>query len=132
DAPRLAKVGQDGVSFKSHLDGSLHYITPEKSIEIQHNLGADIIFAFDECTSPAEDLRYQEEALERTHRWAERSLEQHLKLREEAEVPGRGVSQADAPRGSAGPAGTDSDPAREASALYPLLFGIVQGGRDES
>src|SRR3989344_3237948 len=42
DAPRLAKIGQDGVSFKSHLDGSIHYITPEKSIQIQHNLGADI------------------------------------------------------------------------------------------
>ncbi len=78
DAPRLAKIGQDGVSFKSHLDGSMHYITPEKSIEIQHNLGADIIFAFDECTSPAEDLRYQEEALSRTHNWAKRSLEYHL------------------------------------------------------
>jgi len=70
DAPRLAKIGQDGVSFKSHLDGSIHYITPEKSIQIQHNLGADIIFAFDECTSPTEDLKYQEEALERTHKWA--------------------------------------------------------------
>ncbi len=84
DAPRLAKIGQDGVSFKSHLDGSIHYITPEKSIQIQHNLGADIIFAFDECTSPAEDLKYQEEALERTHRWAERSLEEHKKLNNEA------------------------------------------------
>ncbi len=80
DAPRLAKIGQDGVSFKSHLDGSIHYITPEKSIQIQHNLGADIIFAFDECTSPAEDERYQEEALERTHRWAERCLVEHKKL----------------------------------------------------
>src|SRR3989339_1459419 len=80
DAPRLAKIGQDGVSFKSHLDGSIHYITPEKSIQIQHNLGADIIFAFDECTSPAEDLKYQEEAMERTHRWAERSLAEHIKL----------------------------------------------------
>jgi len=83
DAPRLAKIGQDGVSFKSHLDGSIHYITPEKSIQIQHNLGADIIFAFDECTSPVEDLKYQKEALERTHRWAERSLEEHLKLEKE-------------------------------------------------
>src|SRR3989339_1816197 len=80
DAPRLAKIGQDGVSFKSHLDGSIHYITPERSIQIQHNLGADIIFAFDECTSPAEDLKYQEEAMERTHRWAERSLAEHIKL----------------------------------------------------
>ena len=52
--PRLATVGNDGVSFRSHIDGSLHYITPEKSIEIQHNLGADIIFAFDECTAPTE------------------------------------------------------------------------------
>jgi len=99
DAPRLAKIGQDGVSFKSHLDGSIHYITPEKSIQIQHNLGADIIFAFDECTSPAEDLRYQEEALERTHRWAERSLVEHKKLNTENKIS---------------------------------LFGIVQGGREES
>lgn len=73
----LAKISNDGVSFKSHLDGSLHYITPEKSIEIQHNLGADIIFAFDECTSPTENERYQDEALSRTHAWAKRSLEFH-------------------------------------------------------
>ncbi len=75
--PRLATIGNDGVSFRSHIDGSLHYITPEKSIEIQHNLGADIIFAFDECTSPTEDERYQNEALSRTHAWAKRSLEYH-------------------------------------------------------
>lgn len=75
--PRLATIGNDGVSFRSHLDGSLHYITPEKSMEIQHNLGADIIFAFDECTSPTEERRYQEEALVRTHAWAKRSLEYH-------------------------------------------------------
>jgi len=90
DAPRLAKIGQDGVSFKSHLDGSIHYITPEKSIQIQHNLGADIIFAFDECTSPTEDFRYQEEALERTHRWAERSLKEHQRLSAEKKLPLRG------------------------------------------
>ena len=93
DAPRLAKIGQDGVSFKSHLDGSIHYITPEKSIQIQHNLGADIIFAFDECTSPAEDLRYQEEALERTHRWAERSLAEHLKLNKGNKISLFGIIQ---------------------------------------
>lgn len=75
--PRLATIGSDGVSFRSHIDGSLHYITPERSIEIQHNLGADIIFAFDECTAPTEDRRYQEEALERTHAWAKRSLVYH-------------------------------------------------------
>ncbi len=77
ETPRLATIGSDGVSFRSHIDGSLHYITPEKSMEIQHNLGADIIIAFDECTSPTESARYQEEALERTHRWAKKSLEYH-------------------------------------------------------
>jgi queuine tRNA-ribosyltransferase len=92
-APRLAKIGQDGVSFTSHLDGSVHYITPEKSIKIQHNLGADIIFAFDECTSPNEDLKYQEEALERTHNWARRSLEEHNKLNLEDKVSLFGIVQ---------------------------------------
>ncbi len=75
--PRLATIGNDGVSFRSHLSGELNYITPERSMEIQHNLGADIIFAFDECTSPTEDRRYQEEALQRTHAWAQRSLDYH-------------------------------------------------------
>lgn len=93
DAPRLAKIGQDGVSFKSHLDGSIHYITPEKSIQIQHNLGADIIFAFDECTSPTEDLQYQEEALGRTHAWAKRSLEEHKKLNTEEKISLFGIVQ---------------------------------------
>lgn len=77
DKPKLATVGNDGVSFKSHIDGSVHYLTPERSIEIQHNLGADIIFAFDECTSPIEPYQYQVESLERTHAWARRSLAFH-------------------------------------------------------
>ena len=92
-APRLAKIGQDGVSFTSHLDGSVHYITPEKSMQIQHNLGADMIFAFDECTSPNEDIRYQEEALDRTHSWAERSLKEHNKLNTENKVALFGIVQ---------------------------------------
>lgn len=78
--PKLATIASDGVSFRSHIDGKMYYITPEKSIEIQHNLGADMIFAFDECTSPAESLRYQEEALLRTHEWAKSSLKHHKKL----------------------------------------------------
>ncbi len=77
EKPKIAHIDPDGVTFKSHLDGSTHYITPEKSIDIQHNLGADIIFAFDECTSPLEPMHYQREALDRTHRWAKRSLEYH-------------------------------------------------------
>lgn len=74
---KLAIVDDDGVSFTSHLDGSLHRFTPERSIEIQHALGADIIFAFDECTSPLADHAYQMEAADRTHRWAKRSLAMH-------------------------------------------------------
>lgn len=77
-AARKAKIDADGVMFRSHSDGSAHYFTPEKSIDIQHNLGADIIFAFDECTSPYESLHYQKEALDRTHRWAKRSLNYHV------------------------------------------------------
>jgi queuine tRNA-ribosyltransferase len=68
------KIDAEGVTFKSHIDGSTHRITPEKSIAIQENLGADIIMAFDECGYPY-DLQRNEVALERTHRWAERCLE---------------------------------------------------------
>lgn len=75
--PKLVEIDHDGAAFKSPLDGSIHYITPERSIEIQHTIGADIIFAFDECTSPAETRSYQREALDRTHRWGKRSLEYH-------------------------------------------------------
>lgn len=74
---KLAIIDDEGVSFTSHLDGSLHRFTPERSVEIQHTLGADIFFAFDECTSPEADYAYQREAGERTHRWAERSLATH-------------------------------------------------------
>ena len=67
------KIDDDGVTFKSHIDGSTHRFTPEKSIAIQENLGADIIMAFDECSDP-NDHAYTQLAMERTHRWAERSL----------------------------------------------------------
>ncbi len=97
--PKIASIDPNGVTFRSHTDGSAHYFTPQKSIAIQHNLGADIIFAFDECTSPEESRHYQQEALERTHRWAKESLGYHK-----------------------------SKPNHETQAL----FGIVQGGREES
>jgi queuine tRNA-ribosyltransferase len=67
------KIDDDGVTFKSHIDGSTHRFTPEKSIQIQEHLGADIIMAFDECSDP-NDHDYSKTAMERTHRWAERSL----------------------------------------------------------
>ncbi len=76
----LAKIDEEGVDFKSCIDGTMHRFTPERSMEIQHNIGADMIFAFDECTSPSAPYEYQKEAVERTHRWAKRSLERHKEL----------------------------------------------------
>ena len=70
------KVDEEGVTFRSHIDGSTHRFTPEKSIAIQENLGADIIMAFDECADPNDEV-YIKKAMERTHRWAERSLKAH-------------------------------------------------------
>lgn len=74
---QLAVIDDEGVTFTSHHDGSLHRFTPERSVEIQHALGADMFFAFDECTAPTEPYEYQREAMERTHRWARRSLTAH-------------------------------------------------------
>jgi queuine tRNA-ribosyltransferase len=68
------KIDEDGATFKSHIDGSTHRLTPEKSIAIQENLGADIIMAFDECAPPYERA-YNERAMARTHAWAERCLQ---------------------------------------------------------
>lgn len=80
---RLAHVDDDGVTFKSHLDGSLHRFTPEVSMQVQHQLGADIIFAFDECTTLHNTRKYQEKALERTRLWAKRCLREHDRLTQE-------------------------------------------------
>ncbi len=77
---KLATIDDDGVTFKSHKNGSLHRFTPESSMQIQWKLGADIIFAFDECTSPTDTYEYQLQALHRTHAWAERSLIEHNRL----------------------------------------------------
>ncbi len=99
---KLAKVDEDGVTFQSFIDGATHRFTPERSMQIQHNLGADIFFAFDECTSPLAPEPYQKEAMERTHRWAKRSLDEHQRL---------GVSSA--------------------TSKQQALFGVVQGGAYE-
>jgi queuine tRNA-ribosyltransferase len=66
-------IDDDGVTFRSHVDGSTHRFTPEKAIAIQENLGADIIMAFDECAEPY-DREYNKQAVSRTHAWAERCL----------------------------------------------------------
>ena len=77
---KMCVIDEEGVTFKSYIDGSLHRFTPERSMEIQWNLGADMIFAFDECTSPLAPHAYQKDAWDRTHRWAERSLARHQEL----------------------------------------------------
>ena len=71
----LVKVSEDSVEFRSHIDGSTHVFTPETSIAIQRQLGADMILAFDECTSPLHDKAYTRRSAARTHRWAQRCLD---------------------------------------------------------
>lgn len=85
---RLAQVDDDGVTFKSHLDGSLHRFTPEVSMQVQHQLGADIIFAFDECTTLLNTRAYQESSVQRTQAWAARCVAAHERLTaERSELP---------------------------------------------
>lgn len=79
---RLAHVTEDGVHFTDPFDGQPDFIGPEESMQIQCRIGADIHMAFDELTSLADDYEYNKEALARTERWAKRSLNEHLKLRD--------------------------------------------------
>ncbi|GAA0036240.1 tRNA guanosine(34) transglycosylase Tgt [Brevibacterium metallidurans] len=79
---RLSNVDDDGVTFKSHLDGTMHRFTPEVSMQVQHQLGADIMFAFDELTTLVNTRGYQETSLERTRLWAIRCIEEHRRLTE--------------------------------------------------
>ena len=80
---QLAKVDDDGVSFRSHLDGSAIRLTPEESMRIQHLIGADIHMAFDELTSPTAGRDYVQAAMERTHAWADRCLVEHQRLNQQ-------------------------------------------------
>jgi queuine tRNA-ribosyltransferase len=77
---RLARVDDGGVTFTSHIDGSTHRFTPELSMQIQHQLGADIIFAFDELTTLVNTREYQEHSVARTHAWAQRCVTEHRRL----------------------------------------------------
>ena len=99
---RRAHVDEDGVTFYSHLNGDPHRFTPEVSMRIQHELGADIMFAFDELTTLMNTREYQEQSVERTHRWAERCLAAHKQLTEE-----------------------------RVGKPYQALFGVIQGAQYE-
>lgn len=103
DSPhnKKAKVTEEGVEFKSIIDGSSHFLSPEKSIQIQNDLGADIIFALDEFTSPHADHGRIKATIERTERWAERCIKEMERLKNGEKTNSQG------------------------------LFGIIQGGRHE-
>jgi queuine tRNA-ribosyltransferase len=107
---KMASVDDDGVTFKSIIDGSIHRFTPEKSIEIQHNIGGDIIFAFDECISPHESYESQKIAVERTYKWAKRCLAYHQSAISSDSSVGVVLSSV---------------------GQSQSLFGIIQGGRYE-
>ncbi|MBE7086780.1 MAG: tRNA guanosine(34) transglycosylase Tgt [Clostridiales bacterium] len=77
---KLNKIKDEGVYFNSHIDGSLHFITPEKAIEIENNLGADIIMAFDQCSPYGADYAQSKVAMERTLKWLDRSVNAHKNL----------------------------------------------------
>jgi queuine tRNA-ribosyltransferase len=74
------KIKEEGVKFKSHIDGSYHFFTPERAIEIQRFLGADLIMAFDECTPYPCEYNYAKSSMERTHRWLKRCMEADKQL----------------------------------------------------
>lgn len=80
----LRKISEEGVEFKSHIDGSTHFISPEKSIEIQNSLGSDIMMAFDECVSYPADYDYVKKSMERTTRWAKRCKDFHKNWEKQA------------------------------------------------
>ena len=121
----FAKVDDDGVTFKSVIDGSTHRFTPESSIEIQHAIGADIIFAFDECASPDADYEYQKKAMERTREWAQRCVDRHVQHMSNtiSDKTNLVVSALSA-------SGELQDSSRH-TIDKQSLFGIVQGGRFE-
>ena len=73
------KIKEEGVKFKSHIDGSYHFFTPENVVEIQKNIGADIIMPLDECTPYPCNYKYAKQSMDRTHRWLKRCLEEHYK-----------------------------------------------------
>lgn len=99
--PKLSQITEEGVTFQSPFDGSKHFITPERAIEIEHQIGSDIIMAFDECGPDNSDKDYLKRSMERTHRWAQRSLKKHEELSQKEQAMGK---------------------------KPPLLFGIIQGG----
>src|ERR1041385_460347 len=132
----LRKVTEEGVSFRSHLDGTSHLFTPERSMEIQIALGADIVMAFDECTEHPAERERARQSMEMTLRWAKRSKEYFEVHKQECPWAGSGhpeigssVYRDIGPAGDRDKANSDSRGLGRAEIPnIPALFGIVQGG----
>jgi queuine tRNA-ribosyltransferase len=132
----LRKVTEEGVTFRSHLDGSSHFFSPENSIAAQIGLGADIVMAFDECTEYPADRARTQASMELTLRWADRSkkyFEEHKR-----EVPWKGSGQwavgsgqqTEVPRFARNDKVDTGRPLNTDNCSTQSLFGIVQGGMD--
>jgi queuine tRNA-ribosyltransferase len=120
----LRKVSEEGVAFRSHLDGSAHFLSPEKATEVQIGLGADIIMAFDECTEYPADAQRARASMELTLRWAARCKNYFQEHKHEAPWAGNAIGQ---------PCGSGATPGLDGAQPRPhtqSLFGIVQGGVD--
>jgi len=127
----LRKVKEEGVSFRSHLDGTSHLFTPERSMEIQIALGADIVMAFDECTEHPAERERARESMEMTLRWAKRSKDYFEAHKHEVPWVDRGIGTSG--HRDIGLSEELDNPARSAEnsgnlPTAPALFGIVQGG----
>jgi queuine tRNA-ribosyltransferase len=123
----LRKVSEEGVAFRSHLDGSAHFLSPEKAIEIQIGLGADIIMAFDECTEYPADATRARASMELTLRWAARCKNYFEEHRDEVPWVQAEAAELRSARRTRASAPTRSSPMLTAT---QALFGIVQGGMD--
>jgi queuine tRNA-ribosyltransferase len=123
----LRKVTEEGVTFRSHLDGSSHFFSPESAMEAQIGLGADIVMAFDECTEYPADTSRVRQSMELTLRWAERSKKYFEEHKEE--VPWNRVSSLQFPVSGQANTGNQKLETRNCEQTQ-ALFGIVQGGMD--
>ena len=118
------KIDENGVTFHSHLDGARHYITPEKAMKIQHDLGADIIMAFDECADANSSKEYFEKAMTRTHNWLLKCKSEHEKLEEQKKQKKENKQNLNSKSKKDGKKSTTTNDQHQPQAL----FGIVQGG----
>ena len=121
----LRKVSEEGAAFRSHLDGSSHFLSPEKAMEIQIGLGADIIMAFDECTEYPADPQRVRDSMELTLRWAARCKKYFEEHKHEVPWESRQLSAISRQEKRA-----DNRP--NGSGKTQALFGIVQGGMDSN